>query len=199
MCPQWRNPYTLVYLYSAIPCNARGDGSRARTHRVVQFFLSVCRPILLGTAAAATAAAAPARTFAFAMSDESTPPTEMQSQKRKASQAGLDGHVQTRSVKRRASKACQCCRARKVRCNVTEHGAPCTNCRLDEVDCIVSESRRKKSVTCYATPHSLPVSPLHAGLSLSLATETRNIFSAHILFVNLSEGDPVFSYRGTYR
>jgi len=31
-----------------------------------------------------------------------------------------------------------------VRCNVTEHGAPCTNCRLDEVECIVSESRRKK-------------------------------------------------------
>ncbi|KAF2428600.1 hypothetical protein EJ08DRAFT_650981 [Tothia fuscella] len=78
------------------------------------------------------------------MSDKSTPPAEMQAQKRKAAQAGLDGHVQTRSVKRRASKACQCCRARKVRCNVTEHGAPCTNCRLDEVDCIVSESRRKK-------------------------------------------------------
>ncbi|KAF2272569.1 uncharacterized protein EI97DRAFT_205549 [Westerdykella ornata] len=64
--------------------------------------------------------------------------------KRKAAQAGLDGHTTGRSVKRRASKACQCCRARKVRCNVTEHGAPCTNCRLDEVECIVSESRRKK-------------------------------------------------------
>jgi hypothetical protein len=34
-----------------------------------------------------------------------------------------------------------------VRCNVTEHGAPCTNCRLDEVDCVVSESRRKKYVS----------------------------------------------------
>ncbi|KAF2460894.1 fungal-specific transcription factor domain-containing protein [Lineolata rhizophorae] len=66
--------------------------------------------------------------------------------KRKASAAGLDGHGNGtgRSVKRRASKACQCCRARKVRCNVTEHGAPCTNCRLDEVECVVSESRRKK-------------------------------------------------------
>ncbi|KAF2638082.1 cutinase transcription factor 1 alpha [Massarina eburnea CBS 473.64] len=64
--------------------------------------------------------------------------------KRKAAQAGLDGNTTGRSVKRRASKACQCCRARKVRCNVTEHGAPCTNCRLDEVECIVSESRRKK-------------------------------------------------------
>ncbi|OCL06484.1 hypothetical protein AOQ84DRAFT_390161 [Glonium stellatum] len=69
---------------------------------------------------------------------------ETQPPKRKAAQAGLDGHGNGRSVKRRASKACQCCRARKVRCNVTEHGAPCTNCRLDEVDCIVSESRRKK-------------------------------------------------------
>jgi hypothetical protein len=70
----------------------------------------------------------------------------LQAPKRKASQAGIDGIPVGRSVKRRASKACQCCRARKVRCNVTEHGAPCTNCRLDEVDCIVSESRRKRSV-----------------------------------------------------
>ncbi|EKG19593.1 hypothetical protein MPH_03457 [Macrophomina phaseolina MS6] len=81
----------------------------------------------------------------------STPPSQPQqtsqqqvAQKRKASAAGMDNHGTGRSVKRRASKACQCCRARKVRCNVTEHGAPCTNCRLDEVECIVSESRRKK-------------------------------------------------------
>src|ERR1700761_3761770 len=72
--------------------------------------------------------------------------------KRKASVAGLDGTHPTRPVKRRASKACQCCRTRKVRCNVTEHGAPCTNCRLDEVDCIVSESRRKKSVSPKISP-----------------------------------------------
>lgn len=66
--------------------------------------------------------------------------------KRKSGQAGLDrpNGLPPRPVKRRASKACQCCRARKVRCNVTEHGAPCTNCRLDEVECVVSESRRKK-------------------------------------------------------
>lgn len=72
---------------------------------------------------------------------------DSQPPKRKAAQAGIDGNTTGRSVKRRASKACQCCRARKVRCNVTEHGAPCTNCRLDEVECIVSESRRKKSVS----------------------------------------------------
>ncbi|KAF2735243.1 hypothetical protein EJ04DRAFT_492095 [Polyplosphaeria fusca] len=80
------------------------------------------------------------------MSESSGSPSaiEVQPPKRKAAQAGIDGHHTGRSVKRRASKACQCCRARKVRCNVTEHGAPCTNCRLDEVECIVSESRRKK-------------------------------------------------------
>lgn len=84
------------------------------------------------------------------MSDYSASPSDHHTDapvpKRKATQAGLDGHTASRSVKRRASKACQCCRARKVRCNVTEHGAPCTNCRLDEVECIVSESRRKKLV-----------------------------------------------------
>jgi Fungal Zn(2)-Cys(6) binuclear cluster domain len=85
------------------------------------------------------------------------PQATQQSQKRKASAAGLDGTVQSRPVKRRASKACQCCRARKVRCNVTEHGAPCTNCRLDEVECIVSESRRKKSVDTLS-----PFPPKHA-------------------------------------
>ncbi|KAF2832963.1 hypothetical protein CC86DRAFT_310511 [Ophiobolus disseminans] len=82
------------------------------------------------------------------MSDYSGSPSDhqhdIQPPKRKATHAGLDGNPTGRSVKRRASKACQCCRSRKVRCNVTEHGAPCTNCRLDEVECIVSESRRKK-------------------------------------------------------
>ena len=92
-----------------------------------------------------------------AMSESSTPSdsttplphiSHKSSQKRSAGDAGLkaNGARPTKSVKRRASKACQCCRARKVRCNVVEHGAPCKNCRLDEVECIVSESKRKKCV-----------------------------------------------------
>ena len=80
--------------------------------------------------------------------------------KRKVDQAGLPVNTaqQNKSVKRRASKACQCCRARKVRCNVVEQ-IPCTNCRLDEVECIVSESKRKK----------------YARLQEPLATCSRNI------------------------
>ncbi|KAL4902502.1 hypothetical protein BDW74DRAFT_157919 [Aspergillus multicolor] len=62
--------------------------------------------------------------------------------KRKASTAGLSANA--RQVKRRASKACCCCRARKVRCDVVENGSPCTNCRLDQVECVVTESKRRK-------------------------------------------------------
>ena len=80
------------------------------------------------------------------------PPQQKIGQKRKAATAGIEaagantGRVAKARffTKRRAAKACQCCRARKVRCNVTEHGAPCTNCRLDEVECVVSEGRRKR-------------------------------------------------------
>ncbi|KJZ74230.1 Cutinase transcription factor 1 beta [Hirsutella minnesotensis 3608] len=55
-------------------------------------------------------------------------------------------------TKRRAARACVSCRARKVRCDVVE-GAPCGNCRWDNVECIVQESRRRKKnlVTASAT------------------------------------------------
>ncbi|KAK3062236.1 hypothetical protein LTS18_004549, partial [Coniosporium uncinatum] len=96
--------------------------------------------------------------------------SQQQPQKRKVSATGFDANGnQIRSVKRRASKACQCCRARKVRCNVTEHGAPCTNCRLDEVECIVSESRRKKKWSKEGeeqdTPTSVAVHPCNRKLA----------------------------------
>ncbi|KAL2862154.1 fungal-specific transcription factor domain-containing protein [Aspergillus pseudodeflectus] len=79
--------------------------------------------------------------------------------KRKASTAGLSAN--SRPVKRRASKACCCCRARKVRCDVVENGSPCTNCRLDQVECVVTESkRRKKSRVETDNPsHQLSQSP----------------------------------------
>ncbi|PLB44163.1 hypothetical protein P170DRAFT_313886, partial [Aspergillus steynii IBT 23096] len=48
--------------------------------------------------------------------------------------------------KRRATRACCHCRGRKVRCDVMEYGSPCTNCRLDKVDCMTLERRRKRLV-----------------------------------------------------
>ncbi|EXJ90299.1 hypothetical protein A1O1_03398 [Capronia coronata CBS 617.96] len=62
--------------------------------------------------------------------------------KRKVSVAGMP--MGGRTVKRRASKACHCCRSRKVRCDVVESGVPCTNCRLDEVECVVTEGKRRR-------------------------------------------------------
>jgi hypothetical protein len=86
--------------------------------------------------------------IATIMSSASATMTDSDSGKRKASVAGLSAH--NRPVKRRASKACCCCRARKVRCDVVENGSPCTNCRLDQVECIVTESKRRKFVTIAA-------------------------------------------------
>lgn len=71
-----------------------------------------------------------------------SPETASSQNKRKASAAGLS--ATNRPIKRRASRACCCCRARKVRCDVVENGSPCTNCRLDQVECVVTESRRRK-------------------------------------------------------
>jgi len=50
-----------------------------------------------------------------------------------------------RSVKKRAPQACHSCRVRKVKCDlVISSGAPCSNCREDEVECIAIESRRSR-------------------------------------------------------
>ncbi|KAG5997696.1 Cutinase transcription factor 1 beta [Claviceps spartinae] len=56
---------------------------------------------------------------------------------------GQDGSAPQKVAKRRAARACVSCRARKVRCDVVE-GAPCGNCRWDNVECIVQESRRRR-------------------------------------------------------
>ncbi|CAG9977395.1 unnamed protein product [Clonostachys byssicola] len=45
--------------------------------------------------------------------------------------------------RKRARKACLCCRARKVRCDVTQNGSPCMNCFLDGEQCVVTERLAK--------------------------------------------------------
>lgn len=41
-------------------------------------------------------------------------------------------------IRKRATKACLSCRARKVRCDVSQRGSPCMNCYLDSETCIVT-------------------------------------------------------------
>ncbi|KAF4340431.1 cutinase transcription factor 1 beta [Fusarium beomiforme] len=45
--------------------------------------------------------------------------------------------------RKRASKACVACRSRKVRCDVTHRPHQCTNCALDNVQCVVKDRRTK--------------------------------------------------------
>lgn len=40
-------------------------------------------------------------------------------------------------------RACLCCRTRKVRCDVSSRGQPCTNCDLDGKNCLVVERASK--------------------------------------------------------
>lgn len=42
---------------------------------------------------------------------------------------------------RRTAAACQHCQSRKTRCDRKTRGSPCTNCRLDDVDCILGASK----------------------------------------------------------
>lgn len=71
-------------------------------------------------------------------SKKSNSPTQ-----KKRSDSTTDANAAGKITKRRAARACVSCRARKVRCDVVE-GAPCGNCRWDNVECIVQESRRRK-------------------------------------------------------
>jgi hypothetical protein len=57
-----------------------------------------------------------------------------------------------RVTKRRSSRACLSCRNRKVRCDVVHRGLPCNNCRLDNVECVLKESKRRRRVVRAHSP-----------------------------------------------
>lgn len=49
-----------------------------------------------------------------------------------------------RTVRTRASRACKSCGVKKIRCSVVNSGIPCSNCRIEQVECIVTASKRRK-------------------------------------------------------
>jgi hypothetical protein len=57
-------------------------------------------------------------------------------------------HSQLRSKpsRKRSLQACLTCRSRKVRCDVSIHGQPCTNCSLDDKQCRLSSGATFLSV-----------------------------------------------------
>ena len=54
---------------------------------------------------------------------------------------------------KRAVRACLQCRSRKIRCNVEEHGRPCSNCLTDEYDCQMAESMRGRKPRRHVKPN----------------------------------------------
>lgn len=70
-------------------------------------------------------------------------PSPAATKKRASAGTAGTGDQPQKVTKRRAAKACSTCRARKVRCDVTER-VPCSNCTWDKIKCVVQESRRRK-------------------------------------------------------
>ena len=54
----------------------------------------------------------------------------------------------TKIAKHRASKACERCRIRKVRCDIVLRSGGCTNCSLDDLDCVQPGPRRRRGPGC---------------------------------------------------
>ena len=54
------------------------------------------------------------------------------------------GPTTTNIPKHRASKACERCRVRKVRCDIVRRADRCTNCSLDDVECVEPGPRRRR-------------------------------------------------------
>ncbi|KAF4420586.1 cutinase transcription factor 1 beta [Fusarium acutatum] len=48
--------------------------------------------------------------------------------------------TRSKALHKRSLQACLICRSRKVRCDVSVHGQPCTNCSLDDKECQLSKS-----------------------------------------------------------
>jgi Fungal Zn(2)-Cys(6) binuclear cluster domain len=71
---------------------------------------------------------------------------------------------QSRLVKKRASKACHHCRAKKIKCSLVKSGSPCNTCQLDDVECVVSKSRRN---TAPRVAHASSSQSAHKELNIS--------------------------------
>ena len=61
---------------------------------------------------------------------------------------------------KRKPAACQYCQARKLRCDRKILGSPCTNCRLDKIECVPGKSKTKTTLARLERHQSaMPKSP----------------------------------------
>ncbi|KAL2263298.1 hypothetical protein VTK26DRAFT_7418 [Humicola hyalothermophila] len=54
--------------------------------------------------------------------------------------------------RQRASRACETCHARKVRCDAASLGVPCTNCVAFQIECRIPTPKRKKAQSAIVQP-----------------------------------------------
>ncbi|KAK8009009.1 hypothetical protein PG991_011560 [Apiospora marii] len=73
-------------------------------------------------------------------------------------------------ARKRAAKACLSCRARKVRCDVSQRGMPCMNCYLDNDTCVVADRASRK-------PQQVSIPPYEPSVNND-ASESRNGYMA---------------------
>ncbi|KAK8072040.1 hypothetical protein PG996_005388 [Apiospora saccharicola] len=73
-------------------------------------------------------------------------------------------------ARKRATKACLSCRARKVRCDVSQRGMPCMNCYLDNDTCVVADRASRK-------PQQVSIPPYEPSVNND-SSESRNGYQA---------------------
>ncbi|KAI2469932.1 fungal-specific transcription factor domain-containing protein [Annulohypoxylon bovei var. microspora] len=74
---------------------------------------------------------------------QSTPPSQNTPPGSAASIQNAQGQMSFR--RQRASRACETCHARKVRCDAASLGVPCTNCVAFSIECKIPQPKRKKT------------------------------------------------------
>ncbi|EGR44250.1 uncharacterized protein TRIREDRAFT_52841 [Trichoderma reesei QM6a] len=74
---------------------------------------------------------------------QSQPPA--QSKTSPSSSAAASAANQMSFRRQRASRACETCHARKVRCDAASLGVPCTNCVAFQIECRIPTPKRKKT------------------------------------------------------
>ncbi|KAI1450167.1 hypothetical protein F5Y02DRAFT_104750 [Annulohypoxylon stygium] len=72
-----------------------------------------------------------------------TPPSQNTPPASAASIQNAQGQMSFR--RQRASRACETCHARKVRCDAASLGVPCTNCVAFQIECKIPQPKRKKT------------------------------------------------------
>ncbi|KAK4173035.1 fungal-specific transcription factor domain-containing protein [Triangularia setosa] len=90
----------------------------------------------------------------FEATPKPDPPPQAVMASSKAPNTAIEGPK--RAGRLRSKVACRECRRRKVRCDVYQRGAPCTNCQLDQGDCTIIRNRRGRKPREHETTPDAP-------------------------------------------